>query len=64
MTCSCPHTNFAVTPERARELLAANPSVSGEILEMPEAIQRARDTFGQLLERDVQEATHADPDRA
>jgi Alkylmercury lyase len=60
---TCPHTNFAASPEAARALLAAAPSVAGEVLSMPEAIARGREAFGGLLERGAQEAAHVDTDR-
>jgi hypothetical protein len=38
--------------------------VAGEVLSMPEAIARGRETFGRLLEqRGTQEVAHADTDR-
>jgi hypothetical protein len=60
LACTCPHTNFAASPEHARALLDAAPSVTGEILPMPAAIERGRETFGGLLERDAEEVAHAD----
>jgi hypothetical protein len=64
LSCRCPHTNFAASPERARALLEAEPSVRGDILSMPEAIALGRETLGRLLECDAQEVAHADRDRA
>jgi Alkylmercury lyase len=48
--CTCPHTNFAASPEDAHDLLAADKAVAGEVLSMPEAIARGREFFGGLLE--------------
>jgi hypothetical protein len=42
----------------------AVPAVAGEVLSMPQAIARGRKALGGLLERDAQEAAHADPNRA
>jgi hypothetical protein len=64
LECTCPHTNFAASPEHARALLQAAPSLRAEILPMPLAIQRGRESFGGLLERDAQEIAHADRHRA
>jgi hypothetical protein len=62
LACTCPHTNFAASPEHARALLEAAPPITGEILPMPAAIERGREIFGGLLGRDAQEVGHADPD--
>jgi Alkylmercury lyase len=62
--CTCPHTNFAASPTHADTLLETDPAVVGEVLTMPDAIARGREAFGPLLQRDAQEGTHAEPDRA
>jgi len=41
LACTCPLTDFAASPEDARALLEAAPSVAREILAMPVAIERA-----------------------
>jgi Alkylmercury lyase len=64
LSCTCPHTNFAASPGGARALLEAQPAVTGDILSMPTAIEQGRETFGGVLERDVQEVAHADRDPA
>jgi hypothetical protein len=65
LACTCPHTNFAASPEAARAaLLEMAPAVAGEVLSMPEAIARGRDAFGGLLEHGAQEVAHGHPDRA
>jgi len=63
LACTCPHTNFAASPDDARALLEA-PDITAEILSMRAAIERGRETFGGLLERDAQEVAHADRYRA
>ena len=63
-TCTCPHTSFAASRAHAVALLEADRAVVGEILSMPDAIARGRTSFGGLLDRDAQEVTVADPDRA
>jgi hypothetical protein len=64
LECTCPHTNFAASPKHARALLQAVPSITTEVLPMSVAIERGRETFGGLLERDAREIAHADPHRA
>lgn len=58
--CTCLHTNFAAAPGAARALLEAAPSIMGEILPMPVAIERGRENFSGLLEGDAQEVARAD----
>jgi hypothetical protein len=62
-TCTCPHTTFAASREHAQALLEADPQVAGEILSMPEAIIRGRDTFAGLLDHDTQEVSDVDAHR-
>lgn len=64
LACTCPHTNFASSPQHARALLEAAPDITGDVLSMPEAIEHGRQTFGGLLERDAQEVAHAKSNRA
>jgi hypothetical protein len=59
--CTCPHTNFAASPDSARALLESEPAVIGDILPMTEAIVRGRQAFGGLLEHDAQEVGLAGP---
>ncbi|MGH3995001.1 MAG: organomercurial lyase, partial [Pseudonocardiaceae bacterium] len=47
--CSCPHTNFAASPARAKTLLQEIDDGTGHVLSMPEAIVSARQVFGTLL---------------
>jgi hypothetical protein len=47
--CSCPHVNFAASPERGRALLDTVAGCAGDVLPMPDAIKVGRDVFGALL---------------
>ena len=47
--CSCPHVNFAASPDHGRAVLEFIAGCSGDVLPMREAIGVGREVFGVLL---------------